>query len=409
MPWRVRLLGLIVSFCLHGMLSQDADVQIILPNGDSIPADEGVAMNKLLDWMDALHWTGAWESGSAQRDARTELERLAGITPQAPWLALGLGQVFLLYYWWKDDSLEVDIEAAKLSSTLHYLSIRSAGCDEPALPAEAFKALQCTWRWRHSLMIPTELGVYLAHRRKDVARSAALLREAQHIFRMMQRLPYFSRPEWSSPNDINTNAEFFPGAVNRPVWPSKGLPFAEFLEANVDVFRTDLDSMITSGQFDHLYWTGEVSLTQFSARHEGWAMLSLFKNQKLVPRVCAHANASCALLAERPEIAACSAGDAGAAFARLLPGQGLRPHFWNAPRLGAHLGLRTPPGATMWVGGKAVTWEEGKATIFDDTYTHSVLHEGSEPRYVLIAWLCHPCDSERSSVHPAVPEPLCAA
>eukprot|EP00439_Symbiodinium_sp_Y106_P051089 s405_g6.t2 len=92
------------------------------------------------------------------------------------------------------------------------------------------------------------------------------------------------------------------------------------------------------------------------------------------------AQRSCKLLAERPEIARCHARDVGAAFARLQPGMGIKPHLWNAPpRLAVHLGLITPPGpqspsgssrknveigqgATMAVGSEELRWEEGKAT-----------------------------------------------
>lgn len=398
-------LAFFVTWNLHSVCAQDGPE--ILLAGEPVPTDEGAAMNRITDWLDKLHWTGSWETGEGQVLARAELERLAGRATEAPWLALGLAQAFLLYFWWRDDGMEIDITAAKLSTFLHHISIRATGCDDPTLPNELFRNLQCAWRWRHVLMIPTELGVHLARERSDMAQAAGLFREAKEVFSVMRRLPHFSRKDWPSPYSINTNAEFFTGPVNRPVWPTKGFPFAEFLEANVGVFQAELEALLSSGQFDHLYWTGEVSLTQFSARHDGWAMLSLFKNQKLVSRVCDHTPKSCALLAARPEIAECTAGDAGAAFARLLPGQGLRPHFWNAPRLGAHVGLRTPPGATMWVGGEAVTWEEGKAVIFDDTYTHSVLHEGTEARYLLIGWLCHPCDLERATPTAMHREPLC--
>jgi len=34
-------------------------------------------------------------------------------------------------------------------------------------------------------------------------------------------------------------------------------------------------------------------------------------------------------------------------------------------RLAAHLGLRTPHGASMAVGEHELSWEEGKATVFD--------------------------------------------
>jgi len=393
----------------HAAAQEAPEEPQIFLDGELIPADEGAVLDRLHSWLDKRHWTPGWEEGDTAAMTYSEIERLAGEVTRAPWLALGLGQAALLYFWWRGSGLEVDVPAGRLASMLHRVSIQYAGCDDPQLPQEAFAALQCSWRWRHSFMIPAELGIHLARQRRSPHEAAGFLREAADIWALMRRLPHFSRTEWPTPYAVNSNANFFPGPVNRPVWDSSGVPFAQHLEANVDVFRSDLNALLEDGRFDHLYWTGEVSLTQFAPRHEGWAMVSLIKNGKLLPRACEAAKASCEVLSGRSEIAKCTAGDAGVAFARLLPGHGLRPHFWNAPRMGVHLGLRTPPGASMWVGGQEVVWEEGKATVFDDTYMHSVLHEGTEARYLLIAWFCHPCDRERAAEPPERPEPLCGA
>merc|ERR1712203_1124401 len=125
-------------------------------------------------------------------------------------------------------------------------------------------------------------------------------------------------------------------------------------------------------------------------------------NKVLAPHACEVANRTCELLLSRPEISQCDAKDVGAAFARLQPGMGIKPHFWTAPpRLGVHLGLITPSGATMTVSNSIVDWKEGEAIVFDDTYIHSVHHRGNESRYLLIAWFCHPCDSVHAHVAPS--------
>jgi len=58
----------------------------------------------------------------------------------------------------------------------------------------------------------------------------------------------------------------------------------------------------------------------------------------------------------------------------------------------------------MTVGGQVVRWQEGRAVVFDDTFVHSVQHDGLEPRFVLNAWFCHPCDSEHSAAGSELPE-----
>ncbi|CAK0816255.1 unnamed protein product, partial [Prorocentrum cordatum] len=119
-------------------------------------------------------------------------------------------------------------------------------------------------------------------------------------------------------------------------------------------------------------------MTQFSGRRESWAPLNLIHNRELAPHACEVANRSCELLLTRPEIARCDAKDVGAAFARLAPGMGIKPHFWTAPpRLGVHLGLRVPPGASMAVGNRTVVWRDGEAVVFDDTYIHSSRSSGT--------------------------------
>lgn len=254
-------------------------------DGQPIPADEGAVLDRLHTWLDKLHWTPGWEEGDTAMRTYAQLEQLALHVQQAPWIALGLGQAILLYFWWRGSGLEVDIDAARLSGLLHRWSVKYAGCDDPALPQEAFVALQCAWRWRHAFMIPAEMGIHLARQRADPREVAALLREADEVSVAMQRLPHFRRSEWPTPYLINTNADFFPGPVNRPVWPSETVPFAQFLEANVHIFRADLEGLLKGGRFENLYWTGEVSMTQFAPRHEGWAMVSLLKNGKFKERV----------------------------------------------------------------------------------------------------------------------------
>merc|ERR1739845_125938 len=128
----------------------------------------------------------------------------------------------------------------------------------------------------------------------------------------------------------------------------------------------------------------------------------MFRNAQSMPSVCAHAPKTCALLASRPEVANCHMGGSGAGFLRMRPGGRLKPHFGNAPRLSAHLALIVPPGEIrMSVGYESVRWQEGRVIVFDDTYIHSVTHNGDEPRYVLNVWMCHPCDLTNGRRHGA--------
>ena len=65
----------------------------------------------------------------------------------------------------------------------------------------------------------------------------------------------------------------------------------------------------------------------------------------------------------------------------LQPKTKIREH--NGPsntRLRLHLGIEVPDGASITVGGIKKTWEEGKLLAFDDSFVHSVEHNGDAPR-----------------------------
>jgi len=282
------------------------------------------------------------------------------------------------------------------------VSLNYSGCADLTQGVGAFLGKVCPERWIYLIMISAEVGRELAISRTDVVESARLLQKADNLFNALMEYPFFSFRNWKSIYDINTNSHVFNGAfVQRPVWPSHRIPIAAFFEEHFGAFREELENIVANDLFDSLYFAGHVSMTQFSGKRESWAPLNLIHNGVLSPTACAAAPRSCDLLSSRPEIARCSAKDVGAAFARLQPGMGIKPHFWSAPpRLGLHLGLKTPLGATMAVGDQTVVWEEGKAVVFDDTYIHTVEHRGTEVRYLLIAWFCHPCDDVHAEVPP---------
>jgi len=105
---------------------------------------------------------------------------------------------------------------------------------------------------------------------------------------------------------------------------------------------------------------------------------------------------TCELIKTRPEIDKCSFMNVN--YVRLNPGAHLKPHFGNAPRLSAHLSVLAPEPlrAGMSVGVERTIWIEGKAIVFDDTFPHCVSHWGSMPRYVMLVWFCHPCDTSNA-------------
>ncbi|XP_029115487.1 aspartate beta-hydroxylase domain-containing protein 2 isoform X2 [Scleropages formosus] len=83
-----------------------------------------------------------------------------------------------------------------------------------------------------------------------------------------------------------------------------------------------------------------------------------------------------------------------ACFSVLSPGAMVAEHYGPTNvRLRCHLGLRVPPGCELVVGGEPQCWSEGSCLLFDDSFLHTALHEGSVedgPRVVFMVDLWHP-------------------
>jgi len=384
----------------------------IFLGGQAFSSDEQSNLGVIYKWLDDIMWTDLWDNDAPRKMAYKQLEQLADLSAEyTPSMAFAVGQALYSYFWFRDNGPDIDIGVATRSIQLHEVSLNYSGCDDLTLGVGAFIAKACTERWLYLIMLCAEVGIELALSRTEMRRAADFLQKADSLFHELMPYPYFSFRKWESVYDINTNSHVFSGPIRQmPVWPTESIPLAGWFEENAHVFKADLDLIIENNLFDALYFAGHVSMTQFSPRRESWAPLNLIHNKNIAPNACKVANQSCELLLSRPEIAQCDAKDVGAAFARLQPGMSIKPHFWTAPpRLGIHLGLITPPGATMAVGNRVVEYEEGRAVVFDDTYIHSVRHKGTEDRYLLIAWFCHPCDDVHAAVPTEYPEGLCTA
>ena len=78
-------------------------------------------------------------------------------------------------------------------------------------------------------------------------------------------------------------------------------------------------------------------------------------------------------------------------FSAVDPGTHIRPHTGPSnERLRSHFTLTHTGGARLRVGQEWRTWEEGKVMVFDSSWEHEVIHEGTERRVVLILDIWHP-------------------
>lgn len=351
----------------------------------------------------------AWEG------LTNDIGQLAETAMQVPSLALPVAMCLYNYFWWEGpDTLEPNLAAAHMASELMSRAVVHARCNDLTLPAMDFFINQCHLRWRYLMMITGEVSRYLVIQRRDVVRGQRVLAQLHHYFNEMRKIPAAEMMEGTSPYQVNFNMDYYPGSVafQGPVWqnPLQDVPIASFLEANFATIRGELDAILAAGNtFRSLDEQTRNAETQFGPRGDDWQTAYMFRKGEAIESVCKHAPKTCALLRTRPEIANCKMGGSGAGFLRMSPGGRLKPHFGNAPRLSAHLGLKVPLGEIrMYVGDASVHWEEGKVIVFDDTFVHQVVHNGVEPRYVMNVWMCHPCDpSDGKSPGQGVPS-FCA-
>jgi len=78
-------------------------------------------------------------------------------------------------------------------------------------------------------------------------------------------------------------------------------------------------------------------------------------------------------------------------FSAFPPGGGLPPHVAHTNvNLVCHLGVMNCEGATLYSGSEERTFEEGKCIILDDSFVHSIVHNGPAIRYSLMITFWHP-------------------
>uniref|UniRef100_A0A2K6L523 Aspartate beta-hydroxylase domain containing 1 n=2 Tax=Rhinopithecus bieti TaxID=61621 RepID=A0A2K6L523_RHIBE len=125
----------------------------------------------------------------------------------------------------------------------------------------------------------------------------------------------------------------------------------------------------------------------------GCYQLLLYQAGRCQPTNCRRCpGAYRALRGLRSFMSANTFGNAG--FSVLLPGARLEGRCGptNA-RVRCHLGLKIPPGCELVVGGEPQCWAEGHCLLVDDSFLHTVAHNGSPedgPRVVFIVDLWHP-------------------
>lgn len=173
---------------------------------------------------------------------------------------------------------------------------------------------------------------------------------------------------------------FIPGLPPKPWYDARKFPFTEVLEGGYDDIRRELQAAEES-----LFYVEAENRNSYNV-DGNWKTLVVKQDRN-----------SYTDLAKRhfPKtiewLDKCQEDFLLVKFSALDPGTVIHPHTGPSnERLRSHFTLVHGGGARLRVGNEWRTWEEGKVMVFDSSWEHEVVHEGSRRRIVLILDIWHP-------------------
>eukprot|EP00931_Biecheleriopsis_adriatica_P117000 TRINITY_DN92568_c0_g1_i2.p1 TRINITY_DN92568_c0_g1~~TRINITY_DN92568_c0_g1_i2.p1 ORF type:complete len:240 (+),score=35.19 TRINITY_DN92568_c0_g1_i2:519-1238(+) len=190
---------------------------------------------------------------------------------------------------------------------------------------------------------------------------------------------------WTDP--MQFPPRFLPGLRSQAVWNTAALDIAKLLEAHFEPILEDYRRIPENAW--RLEYDGDL------ISDGSWAEFEVFNGSAW--RNCDVASATCALLRNRTELQG-QISQPGlediamqVSFLRLYPRSRLRLHTGrHNARLTLHLPLHVLGSAGLAVAEEVLSWKEGKALVFDDSYAHKAWNDGEESRTVLYATMWHP-------------------
>lgn len=187
---------------------------------------------------------------------------------------------------------------------------------------------------------------------------------------------------------------FVLGLRSQPHWSRDDFAWVGELEAAHTVIKAELDELLLTVNFPRVGEGGRAEQDDLIVAPGGeWREYVIFGTDASSAATGEHVPQTRAIL-ERLLPGAVSMARIGAGeiiFSALHPGTRLLPHCASSNnRLTCHLGLSCPHGPRLRVGPEWATWEEGRCLLFDDSFEHEVVHDGTEVRIVLLIRFWHP-------------------
>lgn len=173
---------------------------------------------------------------------------------------------------------------------------------------------------------------------------------------------------------------YIPGLAARPFWDASQLACGSRLEAACDTIRRELLDLRR-----HQVFGAEPEADLVTAGT--WAQFDLYVNGTKLEANCALCPQTTQVLESLEE----AKGSDLMIFSANVPGTHVKPHCGpHNARLRCHLGLIVPAGCSLRVGAEIRSWEEGRCTIFDDSFEHEVWNRSEGTRVVLLVDVWHP-------------------
>ena len=226
----------------------------------------------------------------------------------------------------------------------------------------------------HPLVVSQFGVVLLALGREDLAR--ALFTDAVR------------RGVWLDPMQRPVSY-YIPGIASKPWYDARKFPFTEVLEGGYEDIRREIQAAE-----DSLFYVEAENRNSYNIGGN-WKTLVVKEDRN-----------SYTELAEKhfPKtiewLEKCAEDFLLVKFSALDPGTVIHPHTGPSnERLRSHFTLAHDGGARLRVGSEWRTWEEGKVMVFDSSWEHEVIHEGSSRRIVLILDVWHPDYITAPTIH----------
>lgn len=192
---------------------------------------------------------------------------------------------------------------------------------------------------------------------------------------------------------------YIPGLPAKPVFERTDVSFIDYFESCYSVILSELQLLVESNK-DISSYQGEENnhaLTQGG----NWDALFFYRHGVAYDETHILCPKTSGVLNNLP-IVRIKDHSPEVCFSVLRPGAHILPHRGvTNSRSVLHLGLKIPSMCCLSITGITnLTWNEGKAFVFDDTYLHEAWNKSEESRFVLLADVWNPflTDVEQAAI-----------